>query len=90
MTSSTFTTDKITTWCSWNRPVPSSLPGIREQGKNKKTARPLSALAVQIVFYLIAYYGATMRYICSAVKAYYPGDRYLPLGYPTGWVRITR
>ena len=39
MTSSTFTTVKKSTWCSWNRPVSSPLPGIRKQGKNKKTAR---------------------------------------------------
>ena len=71
MTSSTFTTDKISTWCSWNRPVPSPLPGTREQGKNKKPQGPLSDLAVQIVFYLIAYYGVTMPYIRPTVKAYY-------------------
>ena len=71
MTSSTFTTDKISTWCSWNRPAPVSLTGIGDRVKTKKPQGSLSDLAVQIVFYLFAHYAGTMPYAHPIVKVYY-------------------
>ena len=44
--------------------------GVENRVKTK-TARPLSALAVQIVFYLSAYYPDTMPYAGPIVKVYY-------------------
>ena len=46
--------------------------GVRNRVKTKKPQGSLSALAVQIVFYLIANYVRTMLYRRPFVKVYYP------------------
>ena len=45
--------------------------GDLKQGKNKKPQGELSDLAVQTLFYLIAYYATTMPYLNRIVKVYY-------------------
>ena len=44
---------------------------VESRVKTKKPQGSLSALAVQIVFYLFAYYASTMPYAYPFVKVYY-------------------
>ena len=43
---------------------------VKDRVKTKKPQGSLSDLAVQIVFYLFAYYPRIMRYLSAKVKAY--------------------